>query len=45
MKWLKNGQGNVKILCNYSCSISFLVKILLVKLKVTSATKVFFAIK
>ena len=27
------GQGNVYISCNYSCTISFLVKILLVKLK------------
>ena len=33
MKWVKLGQGNVYILCNYSCTISFLVKILLVKLK------------
>ena len=33
MKWLKNGQGNVYISCNYSYTISFLVKILLVKLK------------
>ena len=33
MKWLKMGQGRVYISCNYSCTISFLVKILLVKLK------------
>ena len=33
MKWLKMGQGKVYISCNYSCTISFLVKILLVKLK------------
>ena len=33
MKMVKIGQGNVYISCNYSCAISFLVKILLVKLK------------
>ena len=33
MKWLKMGQRNVYISCNYSCTISFLVNILLVKLK------------
>ena len=33
MKLVKSGQGNVYISCNYSCTISFLVKILLVKLK------------
>ena len=33
MKWLKNGTGNVYISCNYSCTISFWVNILLVKLK------------
>ena len=33
MKWLKMGQGNVYISCNYSFTISFLVYILLVKLK------------
>ena len=27
------GQGNVYISCNYSCTISFVVEILLVKLK------------
>ena len=33
MKWLKLGQGKVYILCNYSCTISSLVKILLIKLR------------
>ena len=33
MKWLKMGQRRGYISCNYSCTISFLVKILLVKLK------------
>ena len=33
IKWLKMGQEKVYISCNYSCTISFLVKILLVKLK------------
>ena len=33
MKWLKMGQRKNHISCNYSCTISFLVKILLVKLK------------
>ena len=32
MKWLKMGQGKVYISCNYSYTMSFLVKILLVKL-------------
>ena len=32
MKWVKMGQGNVYISCNYSCTISFLVNILLIKL-------------
>ena len=33
IKWVKMGQEKVYISCNYSCPISFLVKILLVKLK------------
>ena len=33
MKWLKMGQRKVYISCSYSWTISFLVKILLVKLK------------
>ena len=33
IKWLKMGQGNVHILCNYFYTIYFLLKILLVKLK------------
>ena len=33
MKWLKMGKEKVYISCNYSCTLSFLVKILLVKLK------------
>ena len=33
MEWLKMGQGKVHVSCNYSCTIYFLVKILLVKLK------------
>ena len=33
-KWVKNGAGKgFYISCNYSCTISFTVKILLVKLK------------
>ena len=31
MKWLKMGKEKVYISCNYSCTLSFLVKILLVK--------------
>ena len=33
MKFLKMGQGRVYISCNDSCTISFLVKTLLVKFK------------
>ena len=34
MKWLKNGaRKGFFISCNYSCTISFMVEILLVKLK------------
>ena len=33
MKWSKNTLGKVYISCNYSCTISFLMEILLVKLK------------
>ena len=33
MKWLKNGAGKSYILCNYSCTVSFLMKISLIKLK------------
>ena len=33
IKWLKMGQENVHILCNYFYTIYFLLKILLVKLK------------
>ena len=32
-EWLKNGRKRFYISCNYSCTISFLVDILLVKLK------------
>ena len=31
IKWLKNGE--VYLSCNYSCTISFLVKVLLIKLR------------
>ena len=34
MKWLKNGAGKKYISWNYSCTISSLVKILLIKFKV-----------
>ena len=33
IEWLKMEQGNVYISCNYSCTIPFLVKTLLVKLE------------
>ena len=35
MNGLKDGAGKCFISCNYSCTISSLVKILLVKFKVT----------
>ena len=33
---VKNGQGKLYILCNYSCTISFLVKIILFKVTLYS---------
>ena len=33
IKWLKMGHGNIYVSCNYPCTISFLMKILLVKKK------------